>query len=126
MPKPQRPDDLTEEFIQGCRQMFLASTEIPEAMKRGNLGDVLWEVWLSGAWLRGQLLDAGCPEDQVVNISFAHGQMCMGRDPWFVARAVLSQYQKGFAPKAGPALAQTLLNGEPVPVYRVDGEEEEP
>lgn len=123
MGKASRPADLTEEFIAGCRAVFLISENIPQQMKTGLLGDVLWEVFLSGAWLRGRLHELGCPEAKIINITFAHGQMCAGSDPWYIAEVVLEQYHKGLAPQAGADLADRLLNGEPIPVYKVTDDE---
>jgi len=122
--KPNRPPELTPEVIALCRLEFEQSSAVPPGWTTGLLGDVLWEVWLSGYWLRNQLVERGAPEKMAQDICFAHGQMSVGRDPWLVTKELLKQFELGFKPEPGRELAEALLQGAPVQVTPVNPKDE--
>lgn len=105
-----RPADLNPAFVRACRTAFEMAPEIDSRWKRGLLGNVLWEVWLSGAWLQSKLAEAGCPDALAVNIASKHGQLAIGRDPWVVAKTVLDLLQnQGFLRELTPEAIQEIM-----------------
>ena len=73
---------------------------------------VLLEACISGEWLREELLRVGATEEETYRLTFAAGQMCVGRDAWEVAQTVLTLFKEGEPPAPGPELAERLLRGD--------------
>jgi len=86
--------------------------ELPFALGDPTLLELLEEVGIAGGWLYDELLAAGATEDGARDVATAHGQMCVGRDPWAVAANVLAVWRAGRAPKPGAELAERLLTGD--------------
>ena len=50
------------------------------------------DLWCAGCWLNGKLEDSGLDKDDVENIGFEHGRMCLGRDPYEMAARQYNKY----------------------------------
>jgi|GEM_PF-5244547 len=113
---PNRPDDMTPEFLAQCEQAFDQSAEVPPYAKRGPVRTQMLEIFTASTWLLGNLIDIGCPEALAQQICFSHGQLCLGRDPWDVADNLLGNYHKGFYPLPGQGLTDAEQNQTEAPL----------
>lgn len=120
-----RPTDVPEDFFEKSEQTFNSCEEIPAALKNGPVRKTLLEVWHSAMWLQGQLAMHGLDEDSIQEVSFAHGQMSLGRDPWDVAYALMGEHLQGRVPIPGEELAERALFGGSIPMRKVpEGKEQ--
>lgn len=70
------------------------------------------EVMYVGYWLGDRLAERHVSAEEVHNACAAIGQICLGRDPWLVARIFLSDFDEGIRYLPGEELADALLKGE--------------
>lgn len=80
------------------------------------------EIMKAGCWLTEELHLAGASEEEVTDLSKAHGQLCFGRDPWAMAVQVLDGYKAGRPEKHGPELAERIFNERVKVVTHEQGE----
>lgn len=68
-------------------------------------------IWCSGCWLGNLLAAHGATSKQVHEIQFAHGQRCLGSDPYAVAARYLNEYleTEGIPEQPGIGLAIKIM-----------------
>lgn len=107
---PTTPEAVTDDFLAKAS----ASLEASEFAAIARVHAPLRQVWASGNWLASQLDAAGIDKEQAERVAFAHGQMCLGRDPWAVCAEILSSIAAGEAlPKPGRELSEQLKAASP-------------
>lgn len=121
MPKPNRPADMTPEFLAMAEQLFDQATNMPPEARREPVRGQMLEIYTASLWLYGNLVDQGCPYPLAEQVCFSHGQMSAQRETWDVAYALLEQFTtRGSYPPPGDTLQRQLMAGgvitcEPVP-----------
>ena len=117
MPRP----DLEPGWLARVEAAYDSSPHVPAFAREGGPRRILLEVWLSGIWLREQLVGLGASEDQRAAICFAHGQRSFGHDPWTVVAFAVDEYRRGLAATPGLELGRDLLSGRAPRLSRVAG-----
>jgi hypothetical protein len=85
-----RPDSISNEDISRWSNNIDNDTNLPISLAESP---VIREVCYAGLWLCEQLEKLNCPEEYIVRIQFAAGQLSFGRDPWDAHQKVLEAYK---------------------------------
>lgn len=108
MPRP----DFTPEKLAEYEKAVDRAMEDPRIPSFMRTLPVMRDVVMSGVWLSDQLFNEGAPEKEVHDVTFAAGQMSVGRDPWACSEKCLVLWREGRGPKPGPELGDRLLTGD--------------
>jgi len=108
MPRPTfTPEKLAE--YEKAVDHALKDPGVPSFMRSLPL---MRDVTMAGVWLADQLLAEGASKEDVNDVTFASGQMSVGRDPWACSERCLVLWREGRCPKPGPELGDRLLMGD--------------
>jgi hypothetical protein len=104
-------EDVKNDISEEDRAKMMLSLEkddyIPEYEKKYQR---VIDLWVTACWLGNKLEAAGCPEEQVKDICFAHGQRCFFKNPYDAAAIGWNQYIVGNPEKAGMELSNKLID----------------
>lgn len=104
-----RPEIAQELLAKWDREYVEAETDMMDAVLPSSR-EFQEELFISGCWLGRELKSNGCePSEARDKICEVHGQRCMGKNPWDVARQVLENYKQGIIETPGAALADKIM-----------------